>query len=293
MAALGLGFLGLAWGKHKLLGYTTPNRVDKFDTEARITYLLDVFASIRRFIPPSFDIAGKDVLEMSPGSSRGIGVLFLALGARSYHAIDAFDLASHEDHDFYERLLHRFEGCSEPDRARALAAARDPAIFGYAVGRDFDIARLSGRRRFDLILSCAAFEHYDSPRDTVASLTQVARPDCETIHIIDMQTHSRWIRDRDPNNIYRFTAPIYRTFSFAGQPNRKRPLSFVSAFEDQEWRDVTFTALRTVDPSLRTVSLRDLAAPFDETVMEMDVLNGVLTGRRYGLRSQSVPARSP
>ena len=283
MTVLGLGFLGLAWGKSKLNGYSTPNGVAKSDPDGQIAYLLDIFASLRRFMPPGFDLRGRDVLELSPGASRGNGVLFLALGARSYHAIDVFDLAAGEDPGFYARLLDRFpEGCTT-DRARARAFAGTPGLreFGYAVGRDFDIPRLAEGRRFDLIVSCAAFEHYDHPASAIAAMTQVARPGCEAVHIIDLQTHSRWIREHDPNNIYRYPEALYRLFAFPGQPNRQRPADYVRGFESQGWSDVRFVPSRTIDPALREASLRGLAAPFAGRA-DMAILDGALTARYPG-----------
>jgi ubiquinone/menaquinone biosynthesis C-methylase UbiE len=281
MTALGLGFLGLAWSKDRLRGYATPNTVAKSDVEGQIAYLFDIFASLRRFMPPEFDLRGRDVLELSPGASRGNGVLFLAMGARSYHAIDVFDLAASEDPAIYGLLLDRFTEGTEADRERARAIACRPGAreFGYAVGRDFDIPRLAEGRTFDLIVSCAAFEHYDSIPDAVASLTRVARPGCETIHIIDLQTHSRWIREHDPNNIYRYPETIYRMFRFPGQPNRQRPADYVRAFESQGWSDVDFVPSRTIDPALRKASLRGLAAPFAD-MDDMMVLDGALTAHR-------------
>ncbi|WP_306223470.1 methyltransferase domain-containing protein [Bosea beijingensis] len=283
MTVLGLGFLGLAWGKNKLNGYTTPNGVAKSDPEGQIAYLLDIFAALRRFMPPDVDLRGRDVLELSPGASRGNGVLFLALGARSYHAIDVFDLAGGEEPGFYERLLDRFPEGRIADRARARAFASTPGLreFGYAVGRDFDIPRLAEGRTFDLIVSCAAFEHYDHPASAIAAMTQVARPGCETVHIIDLQTHSRWIREHDPNNIYRYPEPLYRLFAFPGQPNRQRPADYVSDFESRGWSDVRFVPSRTVDPALREASLRGLAAPFAGQA-DMAVLDGALTARYPG-----------
>lgn len=280
LTVLGLGFLGLAWSKDRLRGYATPNTVSKFDVEGQIAYLLDIFSSLRRFMPPEFDLRGRDVLELSPGASRGNGVLFLAMGARSYHAIDVFDLAGHEDPVFYELLLDRFADGTEADRARARAIASSSGAreFGYAVGRDFDIPRLAEGRTFDLIVSCAAFEHYDSVPDAVAGLTQVARPGCASVHIIDLQTHSRWIREHDPNNIYRYPESIYRLFRFPGQPNRQRPADYVHAFDAEGWDDIAFVPSRTIDPSLRDISLRGLAAPFAGQE-DMIVLDGALTAR--------------
>ncbi len=283
MTVLGLGFLGLAWSKDKLRCYATPNTVSKFDIEGQIAYLLDTFGSLRRFMPPGFDLRGRDVLELSPGASRGNGVLFLAMGARSYHAIDVFNLAGDEDSIFYDLLLDRFaEGtATDRERARAVASASGAREFGYAVGRDFDIPRLAGGRTFDLIVSCAAFEHYDSVPAAVAGLTQVARPGCEAIHIIDLQTHSRWIREHDPNNIYRYPEAIYRLFRFPGQPNRLRPADYIAIFEAEAWSDVRFAPSRTIEPALRDISLAGLAAPFAGQD-DMIVLDGALTARRQG-----------
>ncbi|MDH2380854.1 hypothetical protein [Bradyrhizobium sp. CER78] len=283
MTVLGLGFLGLAWSKDKLRGYATPNTVSKFDVEGQIAYLLDIFGSLRRFMPPELDLRGRDVLELSPGASRGNGVLFLAMGARSYHAIDVFNLAGDEDPVFYEVLLDRFtEGtAADRQRARTIASTSGSRDFGYAVGRDFDIPRLAEGRTFDLIVSCAAFEHYDSVPDAVAGLTQVARPGCAAIHIIDLQTHSRWIREHDPNNIYRYPEAIYRLFRFPGQPNRLRPADYIAAFGAEAWNDVRFVPSRTIDPALRDISLAGLAAPFAGQE-DMIVLDGALTARHPG-----------
>jgi len=280
MKILGLGFLGLAWSKDRLRGYATPNTVAKSDVEGQIGYLLDIFTSLRSFMPPQFNLRGRDVLELSPGASRGNGALFLAMGARSYHAIDVFDLAGNEDPAVYELLLDRFaEGiAADRERARAITCASGARQFGYAVGRDFDIPRLAEGRTFDLIVSCAAFEHYDSVPDAVAGLTRVAKPGCDTIHIIDLQTHSRWIREHDPNNIYRYPEPVYRLFRFPGQPNRQRPADYVQAFKTQGWSDVRFVPSRMIDPDLREVSLRGLAAPFAGQD-DMIILDGALTAR--------------
>jgi len=283
MTVLGLGFLSLAWSKNRLNGYSTPNTVAKSDPDGQIAYLLDIFASLRRFMPPGFDIRGRDVLELSPGASRGNGVLFLALGARSYHAIDVFDLAGGEDPAFYERLLARFPEGNAFERTRALALASTPGsrAFGYAVGRDFDIPRLVEGRLFDLIVSCAAFEHYDSPATAIADLTQIARAGCEAVHIIDLQTHSRWIRERDPNNIYRYPEQLYRLFAFPGQPNRQRPAEYVRSFEAEGWSEVRFVPSRTVEPALREASLSGLSAPFAGQD-DMIILDGALTARYPG-----------
>ena len=54
-------------------------------------------------------------------------------------------------------------------------------------------------------------------------------------------THSRWIRDKDPNNVYRYHERIYRLFDFRGIPNRVRPYRYRRAFERNGWSNVTTT----------------------------------------------------
>ena len=101
MTILGLGFLGLAWSKDRLRGYATPNGVAKSDVEGQIAYLLDIFSSLRSFMPPQFDLRGRDVLELSPGEWSGIGVRLLAMGALPFHAIARYDLAGRGYPAFY------------------------------------------------------------------------------------------------------------------------------------------------------------------------------------------------
>lgn len=284
MYALGLGFMSLALAKHRLRGYATPNTLSRSDIEGRIAYVLDTFESWRRFLPPGFEVRGKDVLELCPGLSRGGGALFLALGARSYHAIDAFSLAADEEPAFFSELLDRLPAGAarqeDLERARAITAERTPEAFGYEVARDFDIPRMSAGRKFDLIVSCAAFEHYDDVAKTIADTTEVARSGCVSAHIVDFQTHSRWIRERDPNNIYRYSEALYRAFAFSGQPNRKRPADYVRAFEANGWTDVQVVCARAVPPDLVGPSTSGLAAPFDGPDMDMTVLDGVVLARR-------------
>lgn len=284
MYALGLGFMALAWSKDKLTGYSTPNTVAADDLSGRVEYLHDVFDSWMRFLPADFDVVGKDVLELCPGSSRGAGALFLAHGARSYHAVDAFPLAARETAEFHELVLDCMPDgdarAPDVERARAIVRARGgDGLFTYTTGRDFDIVRLVDGRSFDLIVSCAAFEHYDDVEKTISDTTRVARPGCQSVHIVDFQTHSRWIREHDPNNIYRYPESLYRLFAFPGQPNRRRPRDYRRAFQANGWGDVSVERSRIVAPELVGPSTAGLAPPFDGPDMDMTMLDGVVLAR--------------
>ncbi len=278
MQTLGLGVLTLVWAKHRLRGYTKPNTVADENWDGRHAYVQDVVESWSRFLPPGVAYKDRDVLELGPGSSLGTGALLLAHGARSYLAVDAFRLAGDEPASFFADTIDRFPHPLAPEavsRATALTGHSSP-LFDYRVEPDFDIAKAASGRKFDLIVSCAAFEHFDDIERTIADLSSVARRGCISLHIVDFQTHSRWIRERDPNNIYRFPAWLYRLLSFPGQPNRKRPVDYRRAFEANGWGDVRVLPAKSIADALVAPSVSGLAQPFDRPAMDMTMLNGVV-----------------
>ncbi|PRD44779.1 hypothetical protein C5748_05155 [Phyllobacterium phragmitis] len=282
MQILGFGVLALVWAKHRLQGYTKPNTVADENWEGRHAYVQDVVESWLRFMPRDVEIRDRDVLELGPGSSLGTGALLLAHGARSYLAVDAFRLTGGEPASFFAETIDRFpHRLKKADIARAkTSTAKRTDEFDYQVEADFDIAKLAGGRQFDMIVSCAAFEHFDDIDRTIADISQVARPGCVSLHIVDFQTHSRWIRDRDPNNIYRFPNWLYAMLSFPGQPNRKRPADYRRAFEKNGWKDVRVVPAVSIGQDILAPSLQGLAAPFNGPDMDMSMLHGVVIAFR-------------
>lgn len=282
MQALGLGMLSLVWAKHHLQGYRKPNTVAKEDLRARSAYVQDVVESWLRYMPQGVSFRDRDILELGPGSSLATGALLLAHGARSYLAVDAFRLAGNEPSAFFAETIDRFpHPLQEEDVgfAKALTANRSRR-FDYRVDAGFDIGKAAGGRRFDMIVSCAAFEHFDDVERTIAEISKVARPGCVSLHIVDFQTHSRWIRDRDPNNIYRIPGWLYRAFAFPGQPNRKRPADYRRAFQKNGWRNVQVVPALSISQALLAPSLLGLSAPFNGPDMDMSMLNGVVIAFR-------------
>ncbi len=269
------------WAKHRLTGYRKPNTVSEDDRNARIGYVHDVVQSWLRFMPPDVSVSGRSVLELGPGSSLATGSLLLAHGAASYTAVDAFRLAGEETADFRHDAVRRFDGALLEEDVRAAEAAMSASsdAFRYHVDPGFDIPALCGDQTFDLILSCAAFEHFDAIETTIDGLTKVARSGCVSLHIVDLQTHTNAIRERDPNNIYRFSPGFYSLLAFPGQPNRKRPIDYAKAFEKNGWRDVQVIAAKSIPPEKRKLQTSGLAAHFDRPEMEMHILDLVIISR--------------
>ena len=83
----------------------------------------------------------------------------------------------------------------------------------------------------DIVFSQAAFEHFDNIEATAIQLRKVCNSKALLVIEVDLKTHSRWITQRAPNNIYRYLNSLYNLFRFRGIPNRKRPYEYVNALK--------------------------------------------------------------
>ena len=119
----------------------------------------------------------------------------------------------------------------------------------YIAREDFDLAAAVSTG-IDIVLSNAAFEHFDDVEATVQDLSTITNAGAKVAIEIDLQTHSRWIRNADPNNIYRYSEMLYRFFKYPGQPNRLRPDEYRRAFERNGWIDITLYPANQLDERL-------------------------------------------
>lgn len=276
--AAGLGLMALAWAKNRVSGYTTPSLVAHDDLPGAIAYVRDVVEDWLKYLPADSKLSGRDVLELCPGASLGTGALLLALGARSYHAIDKFALLR-DPPGFYDSVLDGLDARFAPaDIARARSVAASGGL-SYRADFAFDIEALAEYRRFGLMTSYVALEHFEDIASAARAMANLAAPGCLALHMIDFRTHTRWIRDVDPNNIYRYPAALYRLFGFPGQHNRLRPDDYVEAFVRAGWRDVAVLPAEHVPEALRPHGLGGFTARFAQPEARMDMLAGVLVAR--------------
>jgi SAM-dependent methyltransferase len=240
--AAGIPFLALAKAKHVLKGYSTPKPFALSETERCIDYDMrvagDLLGHLRAY---GGSVEGMNVLELGPGSDLGVGLYLMSAGAASYTAFDRNELAADVPEAFYERFRERLGVPIDMSRVR------------YIARKDFDVAAALPPDSIDLVISNAAFEHFDDVATTVRQLAKVVRRGGKVITIIDLQTHSRWIRDKDPNNIYRYPRWFYRLFYAPGQPNRMRPADYRRAFEGAGWRNVVVKTSTRFDSRGRSV----------------------------------------
>jgi SAM-dependent methyltransferase len=288
MYAAGLGFLALAKAKHVLRGYSSPKPFPLAETERSIAYDLKVvdewLLHLARYTGGSLTVSGKNVLELGPGSDLGVGLYLLAKGAAAYHACDVHDLTRAAPDSFYSALIERIVAIQRECAAEFLKAQLEsartasPSKLRVAVRSDFDLIAAFGRETMDLVFSQAAFEHFDDVDRTVEQLSAVCRPGATIVAEIDLKTHSRWIHDKDPNNIYRYPDWIYRIFWFRGIPNRVRPYQYKQAFERHGWENVAIIPIeRTTTQHPGAVCVHD---QFRAEKNEMNHLSIVLCAQK-------------
>lgn len=270
---LGLPFLAISWAKNRTLGYTTPTDYNSDDARKAGDYANHIYGVWQQHLGANF-VAGKRVLELSPGNSLGVGARAIADGAASFMAVDAFDLVRPANTE----AAIDMSGMSAETAARVRASMQDPSLFQFRVDRSFDIPKMTGGRTFDVILSCASFEHFDNIEATIAGVSAVAAPGAITAHIVDFQTHTKWIRDVDPNSIYRYPAWLYEMFGYGGQPNRRRPKEYLHSFAQTGWQRPAFVHTVNVPPGER--HLKGLDRKFAGDTDDMRILNGILVASR-------------
>lgn len=246
----GIIFLLLAKIKNLMQGYSTPKPFSLNETTKCIEYGIHVvddwLSHLQEYTNvDSADILnGSDVLELGPGSDLGIGLYLLSKKAKRYNAVDVNNLVdavpdSYYD-EFFDYLKSRRKCTNELYLRSQLEKLKggDNDNLNYVCRDDFDIHLALEHQKIDLVFSQAAFEHFDNIDDTVRTLSKVARKGAIAIILVDLKTHSRWITDKDPINIYRYPPWLYRLFKFRGSPNRMRPYQYKKAFEKHGWGDI-------------------------------------------------------
>lgn len=285
--AAGIGFLALAKAKNILKGYSTPKPYDISATQKCVDYDIRVveewLSHLWKYSPKNSSLAGKNILELGPGSDLGIGIYLLSKGCAKYNACDVHDIMKSTPESFYEVFFKTLEGMgSKVDIAflkKQLNEARAgrPSQLNYVVRQDFDILSAFGKNTIDLVFSQAAFEHFDDIDATVSRLSAACRPGAILTVLVDLKTHSRWIRDKDPNNIYRYPKWIYDAFWFRGIPNRVRPFQYKEALLRHGWTDVSVTPVTKIK-DVRKMS--GLHRSFANEKNQMDCLSIMISATR-------------
>jgi len=282
----GLLFLLLAKAKNVIKGYSSPKPFPVIDYQRCSEYDLGVvekwLSFLRNYTGRDDYVVGKSVLELGPGSDLGVGIYLLSKGIAQYNAIDVNNLMKNVPLGFYEYFFEHLKKKSIGADLEFLCEQLERTLKGsndklnYVFRDDFDMVSAFGHGNIDLIFSQAAFEHFGDVENTVRQLSLVSKSGAVIVAEIGMMTHSRWIRDKDPNNIYRYSQSVYNLFRFRGIPNRIRPYQYREAFEKYGWENVVIIPLLTLDDDTFKKIEPHLNSEFRDSRRQMNILSIML-----------------
>jgi hypothetical protein len=290
---VGLGFLSLNSWRHRIRGYRTPRPWFSRDAGRILEYDRAVFSNWQRHINDylEFDLSlkGRTVLELGPGADLGTGLLWLAAGAESYAGVDAHTLVTPKTRSMHESLARLIAGADATLLERLLDAVRrlhanEDGPLRYRVIDGFNLEKLD-LEGFDLVVSHSALEHVAKINKTIKHLSTRVSDRAHFVAEIDLQTHTRWIRDHDPLNIYRYRNNTWRTFSFSGIPNRVRPDTYLETLEKREWTDLRIYPQRVLPMEYVQQVEPALDHRFRGDPEHMSWLSIVICASRHGERS--------
>lgn len=259
--AIGLVFLFLGKAKHFAQGYVRTRAFSTAEIPTCVDYDIKVvdewLEALEGYTHEGADqIRGARILELGPGADFGVPLYLLSKGISQYCSIDAFPLALRAPTELHEAMLERIGriGSITPiqELRKALAGIETAqsdsrSILRYIVREDFGIADSFEAQGFDFVFSQAAFEHFDDVDDVVRQVSKVARPGARLVAGVDLKTHARWLRDKDPLNIYRFSECTYRLLGFRTMPNRMSASDYERILTKYGWKDIEFRNVNAVD----------------------------------------------
>lgn len=277
----GLVFLFLAKAKHAVKGYSTPKTFSAKEYKKCLQYDIEVvdkwLTIIEKITKKKNYIEGKNILELGPGSDLGVGLILLSKKISKYAAIDVNNLIAQTPHSFYETLFQHLRENNNVNTANLEYQLKQfmdgkPKNLSFVQEKNFDIQSVIRDRETDIVISLAAFEHFDNPEKTIQQLSGIVKTGGFLFAEIDLRTHSRWIRDKDPINIYRYGEKLYNFFSFRGSPNRIRPYQYKKMLEKHGWTNISIVPLIVLEKTKTEKTTPFLNKKFQDKINQMDFL---------------------
>jgi len=281
--ATGLVILILNKIRHTILGYRRPRPFPSTEfmkaTEHDCSVVARWMSLLERYLGVSPSLEGMVILELGPGPDLGVGLLTLFLGAKKYNAIDIHDLVRRGPREFYEiyfkylanNYTERNTSISALQRELELTLNGKDERLKYICDANFDLCVIE-EGEIDLVLSNAAFQQFDDVSRTVSQLSKIAKQGTVFIAYIDLKTHTRWIRERDPLNIYRYGDFLYNLFRFSGSPNRLRPYEYERALAQSGWTKIVVMPITKLEQACLSSTVSYLNEQFQGDHNQMDYL---------------------
>lgn len=246
-------FVFLNYFRHNMLGYRTPRTFSSKDTDRVLDYDFGVVSNWLEYYSKYTQESIKDkvIFELGPGPDLGIGLILLAMGAKKYIALDVHPLLEQTKPVFYSKLLDKIKVEFPEVNINSLQEELSKCLAGkgerlrHVVDPAFSLLNI--HEKIDIVFSQAAFEHFDNLLRVISELGMILKSGGCLVAEIDLKTHTGWIRDRDPLNIYRYSDWYWNIFRFKGSPNRLRSFDYIELIRNNLWSDVKIEPKRTLD----------------------------------------------
>jgi len=182
------------------------------------------------------DVAGKRVLELGPGFTMSIPLLFAADGASYVAGVDKF--VPFQTAPYYARFYTRLrDTLDNAQKARYDGAIRldnlslNEQVAGLVYGKDLpEIVSGLGPESYDLIVSNAVMEEIYDPTPVLRAQGQLLRPGGVMVHMIDLRDYGMF-STRGFHVLEFLTVPdwVYRRMVEASGQQSRRMLSDYAA----------------------------------------------------------------
>ena len=268
--------------------YNRPRDLPSRDLYRNVAYDLMVVdgweRALSNYVGEGASLADCTVAEIGPGPDLGTGVVMLWRGARRYAAFDSSPLAQRTAPRFYQALLERLN-YSDPSPEKTAMVQRE--LERLSAGRPERLEYLPGRgpealaeRGVNLVVSQAVLEHVEDLEGLLSVLSAVTTQGALFVAEVDFQTHTRWLRNRDPLNIYRYSPWFYEVCRFAGSPARRRLDEYRRALQQTGWIDVRIFEQTVLSADYVERIRPHLAREFTAPDRRIEVLSATICARR-------------
>lgn len=275
--------------RHRLFGYRNPRPSSFAQIEKSIDYDFKIVERwndyLCNYLKESNPFKNKIVLELGVGPDLGTGLLLLAKGAKKYIALDVNNLAGSVPVEFYGKL---FEKLNNNNNEYHVAYLKDQlekfkrgevSQIAYIVDKNFRISKI--KEPVDIVISQVAFEHFDDVGETIKEIGAVIKKGGILFSHVDLKTHSRWIQDRDPLNIYRYSSFFWDMFKFRGSPNRIRIPEYNKSLQVDKWSDIVIEPRTILEKEYVEKIIHTLSKRFcNYDISEMHILSFIMMARK-------------
>jgi hypothetical protein len=178
-------------------------------------------------------VEGKDIIEIGPGDHAGTGLVFIALGARSYTTLDRFtrNYSTSLARGWYTLVRKKFSDTFLLPWPQDLSHDSFPEKCDKVKSLPVSIEDLGDCSQYDIVCSYAVAEHVSSVPKFAEVNRKLLRESGKALHAVDFSGHG-WQRNGDEMFFTRIPAWAWSAMgSNRGYPNRVPFPAFKSILE--------------------------------------------------------------